>query len=107
MLTQPSGWTGPQPMFSQTGPRAGAGPGAVPRVPPDRDVRPRPGLLPDRDVEPLDAVLRPAVHDRDVRPEQHVVFQRDLAETAVQAHVDVAADRTRRVREHRAETDPG
>src|SRR6185312_9209295 len=59
---------------------------ADPGVTADRRPRPGPRLLPDRHVEPVDPVLRAAVDHRDVRAEQHVVLERDVAQAAAGDH---------------------
>src|SRR6185369_4761133 len=52
---------------------------ADPAVAADGDAHPRPRLLADGDIEPIDAVLLRTVHDRDVRAEQGVVLEGDVA----------------------------
>ena len=74
-----------------------------PRVAADAHRDEDSGLFSDRHVEPFDTVLLRAVHHRDVRRQQDVVFEFDISQRAIRADVNSVADPRGRMRQDRAE----
>ena len=60
-------------------------------------------LLADGNIKTSNAMLLAAVDDRDLRAQQHVVFQCHVANTAVQANEDAVAHFGSGVREYASE----
>src|SRR5262249_5751742 len=81
------------------------GPIADPGITADRYARKDARLLAYRSVEPLDTMLCTAVDDRNVRAQQNIVLQCDIAQHTKRTCVDAPADAGGWVGNDRSECD--